>query len=156
MRTFGSERGQAVTETMLVTWLLLVFMAAMWQLFIANDTVFRSIAAARVIAFTRAYERNKVTVDYGREQVTVIWSRPDMPEAEIPVINMFKGAVGARSIPIVSNVNADRHKRTRVGSGTAGPAGGAGIGRYYTHTFEVGRDVLSADFFQAYYRRLGG
>src|SRR3954462_1009287 len=112
MRSIKSTNGQALTEALLVSWLLLIFIAGMWQLFVVNDTIFRSLAAVDTIIFKKAYARNKSTTDYDRDRpghssVVVVWGRPELPEAEFPVVNMFKNAVGVSSFKIVSNVEAD-------------------------------------------------
>lgn len=162
MRTWRSQKGQAFTETLLVSWLLFIFIAAMWQLFIVNDTIFRSLAAVHSLLFADGYGRNQDTTGYSRDAVVVVWDRPRLPEAEIPVINMFKAAVGRTSIKLRSNVQADRRKRTFMGSGTAGPsnAGGgfAGLADYFfTHPFEMGQELVRnpGEYGSAYYQRLG-
>jgi hypothetical protein len=157
VRARGSESGQAFTETMLVSWLFLIFIAAMWQLFIVNDTIFRSIVAAHAIVFKQGYARNTDSTGYDREQVVAIWSRPDMPEAEIPVINMFSAAVGKSSVKINSIVESDRKKRTRMGSGTAGPQGLGGVFDYFIHLGEMAAEVAShpQEYASAYWQRLG-
>src|SRR3954468_6257688 len=98
MKSIKSTSGQALTEAVLVSWLLLIFIAGMWQLFIVNDTIFRSIAAVDTIILKKAYARNKYTTDYDRDRpghssVVVVWARPELPEAEFPVVNMFKKTV---------------------------------------------------------------
>src|SRR5262249_14829487 len=84
----GDQDGQAFTETMVVSWMLLIFLAGMWQLFIVNDTLFRSITAAHAIMFKKAFDRSDKDsgwkTDYSTEAAVVIWARPDMPEAEFP------------------------------------------------------------------------
>lgn len=144
---------------MLVSWMLLIFIAAMWQLFIVNDTLFRSMTAAHAIIFKKAFDRSGQNsgwkTDYSRDAAIVIWDKQNVPEAEIPVIKMFRTIVGRDSVKIRSNVEADHKKRTRLGSGSAGPDGVGGTGKYFAHVFELFGDVFSADFFEAYVRKLG-
>ena len=157
-RQLSPEAGQAFTETMLVSWFLLVFIAGMWQLFIANETLYRSIAAAHFMAFERARPRNLSTIDYDPKQVIIIWGKPWMPEAEFPVIHMFQKAVGRPTIAVVSNVSGDRRKRTRMGAGTAGPDGAGGILLYeFKHPFDMTAEIFSNlnEYGSAYYRRWG-
>jgi hypothetical protein len=154
-----SERGQAFTETMVVSWMLLIFLAAMWQLFIVNDTIFRSITAAHSVMFKKAFDRSDKDsgwkTDYSTDAAVVTWARPDLPEAEFPIISMFRTIVGRDSVKMRSNVTADHRKKTIMGSGTAGPDGVGGTGKYFAHMFEIMSDVFSADFFESYTRRLG-
>jgi hypothetical protein len=42
MRTRGrSQRGQATTETILLTWIMVVFFAAAYQMFVVNDSIYK-------------------------------------------------------------------------------------------------------------------
>jgi hypothetical protein len=130
-----SERGQAITETMLVTWLLIVFIAMAWQMFIVNDTIFRSITGAHQEVFDRAQLRNCFTrgsqgCTYGTNvngtAARVIWDRPQIPEAFIPIVGMFQPVLG-QNVQLKSIYRPDGRKRTIMGSGSY-----TGVGRVLT------------------------
>ncbi|MBI2834478.1 MAG: hypothetical protein HYX76_08630 [Acidobacteria bacterium] len=100
----ASDRGQAITETMLLTWILVLLIAMAWQLFIVNDTVFRSVTAVHADLFRQGYQANKSSKTYNSDSnAKVIWNTTDIPEIEIPVIGMFRGVLPS-SIRIRSNV----------------------------------------------------
>ena len=52
------ERGQATTETIMLTWLLLIFFAASYQVFLVNESVYRSMAAVHEKMFELAFPAN--------------------------------------------------------------------------------------------------
>ncbi|MAG69738.1 MAG: hypothetical protein CL471_05495 [Acidobacteria bacterium] len=122
-----NERGQALTETLLLSWLVLVLMAAAYQIFIVNETIFRSITAVHQQLFERAFENNcysQATVKCAYDsnfRNLVIWRPEDIPEVEIPVVGIFEefGLVAPRRLS--SNVWSDGLKRTKVAAGTYYP-----------------------------------
>jgi hypothetical protein len=120
-----SERGQAITETMLVSWILILFIAMAWQMFIVNDTIFRSITAAHQKMFNIAWNRNCANrtvpgCGYGTNLngggARAIWDRPDIPEAFIPIVGMFQPVLGP-TVRLRSIYRPDGRKRTIMGSG---------------------------------------
>ncbi|HYB44184.1 MAG TPA: hypothetical protein VEL75_20580 [Candidatus Methylomirabilis sp.] len=52
------QRGQATTETILVTWIMVAFFATMYQLFLVNHTIYRSLAAVHQQVFEQGFPHN--------------------------------------------------------------------------------------------------
>lgn len=128
------QRGQAMTETILLTWILLVFIAAIYQLFLVNHTVYSSLAVVHTRLFEQAFTRNcaapsadcKYTTDDRGRGARVVWTPQAVPEVVVPVVGMF-----ASTIPDGLRLESTRYirgsdhlcpgrpcKRTKVGSGT--------------------------------------
>jgi hypothetical protein len=145
MNTFGGRRrdrqtGQAAIETILLSFVLITFVAAMFQIYLVNRTVFRSISTAHQQVFARAFARNRCTnassdckysTDPGPDGATgiaprVIWSPTGLPEVRIPVVRIF-GRYGLNQNEL--RLWSDKRtfdaicpglpcKRTKVGAGT--------------------------------------
>jgi hypothetical protein len=102
-RRRDGQAGQAAIETILLSFVLITFVAAMFQVYLVNRTVFRSISTAHQQVFARAFARNRCTnassdckysTDPGPDGATgiaprVIWSPAMLPEVRIPVVRMF-------------------------------------------------------------------
>jgi hypothetical protein len=56
-----SERGQAATETILISWIMVMFFAVMYQLFLVNHTIYRSVAAVHQQLFEQGFRHNCLT-----------------------------------------------------------------------------------------------
>jgi hypothetical protein len=135
MRRLKSERGQAMTETLLLTWILLVFIAAIYQLFLVNQAVYGSLTAVHTRLFEKAFARNcadaeercKYTTDDAGAGARVIWTPAEIPEINVAVVGMFREA-----LPVDLRLESLRYgaggfdhacpgrpcKRTKLGSGT--------------------------------------
>jgi hypothetical protein len=135
MRRFNDERGQAMTETLLLTWILLIFIAAIYQLFLVNQSVFASLTAVHTRLFEQAFARNcsdddprcEYTTDNQGAGARVIWTPTTIPEINIPIVGLFKDSLpqGLRlesrryGIGGFDHACPDRPcKRTKLGSGT--------------------------------------
>ena len=130
-RAFTSETGTSVTETILLTWLLLVFIAAALQIFIMNESLYRSLTATHAQMFIDGFKHNHWEYDAGEwdndctgdivswntyntdEHAKEIWRYQDFPEIRVPVLGMFrywatpanfKGSGSNERIDIQSNV----------------------------------------------------
>lgn len=137
-----NARGQAMTETILLTWILLAFIAAIYQLFLVNQSVYASLTAVHTRLFEQAFERNcpddnprcTYTTDNAGAGARVIWSSDQIPETRIAVVGMFKNALPAelRLESLRYGRGGFDHacpglpcKRTKLGSGTyKGPISG--------------------------------
>jgi hypothetical protein len=139
----GSERGTSVTEVILLTWLMLVFFAAALQIFIMNESLFRSLTATHAQMFQYAYQhngwKNQDRYKYNTDtNAKVIWRFQDFPEIRVQVLGMFsswasqagfKGNSGGTTIDIQSNARAGESdkgcstpcKKIKMGAGAAGP-----------------------------------
>lgn len=89
-----AERGQATTETILLTWIILMFFAAIYQTYLVNQTIYRSMTAAHALLFDVAFEHNCADDDSdceynSDEHAKVIWNPNDIPEVTVPVVRMF-------------------------------------------------------------------
>jgi hypothetical protein len=139
-----SEQGQSVTETMLLTWLMLIFFAAALQIFIMNESLFRMLTTTHAQMFQSAFQHNgwkqgdryKYDTDLNAK---VIWRREDFPEVRVQVLNIFsawrwragssKANAGFRSIDIQSSVHPPEPskgcdkpcKKIKMAAGAAGP-----------------------------------
>jgi hypothetical protein len=128
-------------EIMLLTLLLVVFVAAAYQVHLVNQAVFRSISAVHQVLFRRAFERNcaeaRPECEYSQDPIAdglpgpggvVVWSPNEIPEARIPVLGIFRRQGLDADLRISSNRPEASSgaaecaplpcKRTRVGSGT--------------------------------------
>jgi hypothetical protein len=91
----ASQAGQAMTETIMLTWLLLLFFAATYQVFLVNETVYRSMTAVHQRLFARAFPSN--CYDDGDEKckyntdatANVIWRKQDFPELQVRTVKLF-------------------------------------------------------------------
>lgn len=129
-----SERGQAATETMMLTWIVLLFFAAAYQVFMVNETLYRSMSTVHARMFALAFQHNcyededrcRFNVD-GHAQP--IWREQDFPEVRIPTIQMFvrfglpaKLLIESNQFPAEPGKGCPRPcKRTRTGAGTYYP-----------------------------------
>jgi hypothetical protein len=129
-----TERGQAMTETLLLTWILLIFIAAIYQLFLVNHAVFASLAHVHTRIFEKAFARNcpdkpecEYGTDLGGSAARVVWTPEEIPEINIPIVGMFRKALpdGVRLESQRYGVGGYDHacpdrpcKRTKLGSGT--------------------------------------
>jgi hypothetical protein len=73
-RAQRGEGGQATTETILLVWIMVVFFASMYQIFLVNHTIYRSLAATQQQLFEAAFPHN--CLDSGD---TSIFSSADAP-----------------------------------------------------------------------------
>ena len=134
--TLCRQRGQAVIETMLWTWTLVLLIAAAYQVHRINQSIFSAMTAAHYLVFQKAYQRNcyqdsapcKYTSDRNNtdsQAARVIWNPNVMPEVNIPVLNMFRRYALESDLRISSNQwTSERScpgkpcKAIKVGSGT--------------------------------------
>jgi hypothetical protein len=116
-----SDRGTSVTETILLTWLLIVFFAAALQIFVMNESLYRTVTAAHAKMFEFGFQHNHweydgddgdwcVTNDddywntYNTdEHAKVILNRQDFPEIQVQVLGMFRWWGGKQTVDIHSN-----------------------------------------------------
>ena len=95
MTTHGA-RGQATTETIMLTWLLLIFFAAVYQIYLVNEAVYRSMAAVQLRMFQKAWPSNCFDDSDDKCRFStdghahVIWRVKEFPELKIRTVNMFK------------------------------------------------------------------
>lgn len=131
-------------EITLLLFVLIAFVAASYQVFLINRTVFRSLTAVHQTMFTHAFERNcsdhrrdrgcdysqdPAADGFGGASTSVIWSPEEFPEITIPIVGMFRSHVGVGTEVRISSSRPDSApgadrctgmpcKRTRVGAGT--------------------------------------
>ena len=137
-----SQRGQATTETIMLTWIVLIFFAAIYQFHLMNQTIYRSITAVHGKLFEAAMAHNCADEDnedceHNTDQnAKVIWNPTDIPEVRVPVVNIFQQwGLGADGTPRLYSLRVDpdevdmaaeaakgcvgtRCKRTKAGAGT--------------------------------------
>lgn len=124
-----------MTETVLLTWVLLVFIAAIYQLFLVNQTVYSSLSVVHTALFEQAFARNcadasdncKYTTDDQGRGARVVWTPQQVPEVAVPVVGMFEAAMppDLRLESLRYGRGGFDHacpgrpcKRTKLGSGT--------------------------------------
>lgn len=131
LRAFGpSERGQAVSETLMLSWMLIVFIAAAHQVFLMNETIFRSITAVHQDIFKTAYRHNcarsreECTYDGGDLRAKAIWTPDAIPEIAITRVGMFRRYGMRGDLRLTSNsplnigsLMCPDCKRTKLGAG---------------------------------------
>jgi hypothetical protein len=144
------ETGTSVTESMLLTWLILVFVAAALQIFVMNESLYRSLTATHAKMMTDGFSHNHWQYDAGSwdnncasdyhswntyntdEHAKEIWNYQDFPEIRVQVLGMFQWWGGSPTIDIKSNYpgrppEPDKGcpdypcKKIKMGAGTAGP-----------------------------------
>ena len=123
------ERGQAMTETLLLLWMLMLFIATAYQVFIVHETIFRSLATVHQLLFRETFANNCANKGTARCRYTsdirnrVIWRSEDVPEIEIPIVGMFERYGLASPMRLTSNspLHADTYKRTKLAAGTYYP-----------------------------------
>lgn len=137
-------RGQAAIETLLLTFVLITFVAAAYQVFLVNQTIYRSLTAVHQALFQHGFARNcsesraDRSCEYtqnpagegmGGPTPRVVWSLEEIPEVAIPVVGMFNRYGLDDSVRLSSNSPARLEfgdhlcpglpcKRTRMGAGT--------------------------------------
>jgi hypothetical protein len=108
MRKRSSDRGQAFTETLLCTGILLAFIAAIYQLYLVNHSIFSAVTAVHQRIFLEGFNANCFDqVDactYDTESnAKVIWNAVNVPEIRVPIIGMFRSA-GLGDVRLISRV----------------------------------------------------
>lgn len=130
----AGERGTATTEVILLSWIMVFFFAAAFQLFLVNQGIVRAITAAHYEHFWEAFEQDgghncahgeDCYYDGGATRSRLTWNpNKRLPEAEIPVIGMFKSALGSKIRIISINPTSvtdecdPECKRTKMAVGT--------------------------------------
>lgn len=85
-RFITDARGQAMTETLLVTMTLVMVLALVLQVFLVDEHVFRLATAAHYRAFVRvAFPNNRANAGYST--VKIRWDGPDQ---YTPVVGFFR------------------------------------------------------------------
>ncbi len=124
------ERGTAVTETLMLTWILIVFVAASLQLFRVNQAIYSSITAAHMLMFEGAWEancfnRSNKCIFNSDGHAQVKWTAAKMPEILVERVGMFASRLTAplrlAAWPGAATKRVDGYKRTRMGAGTYYP-----------------------------------
>lgn len=110
-----SETGQATTETLLLSWILLILFAGVYQLFIVNEWTFRAMTAAHARVFEMGYARNHVGTGYNTNSATVVWTPSVIPESQIPIVPIFRGYGLPARVSFRSTYGG--YKQLRMGSG---------------------------------------
>jgi hypothetical protein len=128
------QRGTAVTETLLLTWILVMFAASAFQLFRVNQAIYSSITTAHKLMFDGAwtancFNRTSRCVFNSDDHAQVIWRAGngprDMPEVLVARVGLFRQLL-AGDLRLTAWRNAatprpGRFKRTRMGAGTYYP-----------------------------------
>jgi hypothetical protein len=125
-----NERGTAVTETIMLTWIIIVFVAASLQLFRVNQALYSSITTAHWMMFEGAwaancYDKSNKCIYNSDGHAQVKWSPEKMPEVLVERIGMFASRLPAnmrlRAWSGAATPRADGIKRTRMGAGAYYP-----------------------------------
>lgn len=134
-----SERGQAAVETLLLTFVIITFVAAAYQIFLVNQAIFLSITAVHQELFEQGFARNcadpQPECEYSQDpeferlpgpRANIVWSPSEIPEVSIPVVGIF----GEHGLDADIRLSSNRAggsgggctglpcKRTRMGAGT--------------------------------------
>lgn len=129
-RSIHSERGTAVTETLMLTWLIIVFVAAGLQLFRVNQAIYSSVTSAHMQMFNGAWKANcfnkRNQCIYNSDlHAQVRWHPTNMPEVNVPRVGMFRNRLPAnmqlKAWQGAATPRRDGYKRTRMGAGTYYP-----------------------------------
>jgi hypothetical protein len=129
-RRLLDERGTAVTETLMLTWIVIVFIAAALQLFRVNQAIYSAVTSAHMQMFNGAWRANCFNKTsrciYNSDlHAQVRWHPTNMPEVLVESIGMFRqyliGELRLRAWPGAATPRRDGYKRTRMGAGTYHP-----------------------------------
>ena len=129
-RRLRDERGTAVTETLMLTWILIVFVAGSLQLFRVNQAIYSSITAAHMLMFEGAWEancfnRSNKCIFNSDGHAQVKWTQIKIPEILVERVGMFASRLGGplrlTAWPGAATKRVDGYKRTRMGAGTYYP-----------------------------------
>ncbi len=120
-RHVASARGQATTETLFLTILLVALFASAYQVFLANRAVFRTMAAVHHEVFQQAFTiyncsegRAECEYDGGDAHINVAWTDSRFASVRVPVIGFFRPGLADLQI---RRPDGDP-KRTRMAAGT--------------------------------------
>jgi hypothetical protein len=162
------QRGQAVTETILLSWIMIVFFAAAYQLYLSSNTIYQSLAAVHQEIFRQGFAHNCIThtpqCTYRTSptrHALVVWDAATIPERQTPVLNLF-ARFGLPSTLFVSShlsrgPGCTNCKKTQMGAGPAGPGTGPGaILRLFQKSLAALREVGRRDFLPAFRDRFTG
>jgi hypothetical protein len=121
----GAPRGQATIETILLTWIMVVFFAAAFQLFVVNDAIYKAVSAAHRQLFARAFQLNcadqsNSDCHYSRDRARIVWDAMAFPEIRVPTVPVFRRVTGLPDELLIQN-GPNRPKESYIGTGTAGP-----------------------------------
>jgi hypothetical protein len=88
------EQGQATTETMLLTWIIVIFVAAVYQLFMTNQTLYRTLTIVHREMFQQAFDANRADLHYAGDDnhgwhTNVILNPTTIPEVRVPLFGVF-------------------------------------------------------------------
>lgn len=141
------ERGTAVTETLLLTWILIVFVAASFQLFRVNQAIYASITTAHMLMFEGAwdancYHKSNKCIYNSDGHAQVKWKPEKMPEVVVQPVGLFHDylpeSMQLQAWPDAATKRADGIKRTRMGAGAYYPiCGCASLGGCMTSLSSV-------------------
>jgi hypothetical protein len=148
-------------ETMLLTWLMIAFFAAIYQMFQVNQTLYRSMTAVEQKIFSLAFERNQSDTTYDTDTgARAIWRPEEIPEVVIPTVGMFSAAFADAGVdPATLRLSSNAReidddcpglpcKRTKMGSGNYLEPWGA--------LLDIPGIVADPEFWNAYATRLTG
>ena len=130
LRTFRNERGTAVTETLMLTWIIIVFVASSLQLFRVNQAIYLSITTAHMMMFEGAwdancYNKSSKCIYNSDGPAQVKWKPDKMPEISVATVGMFASRLTQplrlTAWPGAATKRADGWKRTRMSAGTYYP-----------------------------------
>ncbi|MFN8060493.1 MAG: hypothetical protein U0Q12_15165 [Vicinamibacterales bacterium] len=120
-----------MSETLMISWIIIVFVAAAHQVFLVNETIFRSMTAAHQALMRGAFEHNcyqnreDCTYDSGDERSKVILDPAVYPEIHIRTVGMFRRFGLRTGLRLTSNsfmsfasLSCKDCKRVRLGAGT--------------------------------------
>ena len=113
-RRLRATRGQAITETVLMMWGLVLLIAIMVQAFLIDQTAFTLVTNAHAKLFNDiAYKRNSFRTGYSQQTVSMGGS-----DANVPMIGYFR-QYGLTSDDLRIRNRGGGAKKLTIGSGTA-------------------------------------
>lgn len=123
-RLTGSARGQAITETVLMMWGLVLLLAIMIQVFLIDQHAYRLATRAHARLFLNvAYPNNNPGVAYSAESGQKLQGRDEY----VPVIGYFRAYGLTREDLRIRSTQArqDGRKEIHIGAGTKADVFGA-------------------------------
>lgn len=117
----------------MLTWIVLVFFAAIYQFHLVNQAIYRSMTAVHATLFELAMRHNCADEDNEDcehdtdRNANVVWNPTDFPEVRVPVVRLFQQwDLGAGDAPRLYSLRVDPEggcvgtpcKRTTMGAGT--------------------------------------
>ena len=139
----SSQHGQAMTETLLITLPLVMLLAAVYQIFLADEHIFRLATASHA----RLFNEQAFPANHERESYAWRYVDWDGPDQYVPVVGFFRMAGLSREDMRIRSARGGLggYKRIAIGAGTAPSLAGASTDNVYGYLANADRAITDLD-----------